>query len=98
MKELAENIANEIFRRLEPELHKAMVEKIISVASEKWRFQFSGDNEITEMINSAIEKALLEKYRPALEYIADKKAREKVFKRAAQNDISAEEIKGLFNF
>jgi hypothetical protein len=96
MKELAENIAREIFIRLEPELHKAMVQKIISVASEKWRFQFTGDREISEIINHAIERALVEKYKPAIEYIANKKAREKVLKRATQNDIPAHEIESLF--
>lgn len=97
MKELAESIAKEIFIKLEPELHKAMVQRIISVASEKWRLQFTGDREINEIIDRAIEKALNEKYKPAIEYIADKKARAKVLKRAIQNDIPAQEIEDLFN-
>ncbi len=98
MKELAEAIADEIFRRLEPELHRAMVEKIISVASDKWRTQFVGDVEISGMIDQSIRKSLADKYKPALEYIADKKAQEKVLKRAAQNGIPAEEIESLFDF
>ncbi len=83
MKELAEAIADEIFRRLEPELHRAMVEKIISVASDKWRTQFVGDVEISGMIDQSIRKSLADKYKPALEYIADKKAQEKVLKPAS---------------
>ena len=96
MEELASLITDIILRKLDPEIHKAMVEKIIMVACERWRFQFSSNQEIERIIDQGIGKALSEKYKPVIEYIADKKAREKVLRRADQNGMLAE-VKTLFD-
>ena len=96
MKELAEQIAKAIFDKMEPELHKAMVEKIIAAALEKWKFRVTGDDEINRMLEIGIEKAIAEKYKPVLDYIADQKARAKVMRRAEQNGIPESEILPLF--
>jgi hypothetical protein len=96
MEELAKQIADIILKKLEPEIHKAMVEKIVTVACERWRFQFSSAPEIERIIDQGIEKAISEKYKPVLEYIADKKAREKALRRAEQNGMLAE-VKTLFD-
>lgn len=96
MEELAKKIVDLIFAKMEPELHKAMIEKIILVASQKWLFQFSGKDKINELIDNAIDQALSERYGAALQYIADKKARQKVIERAERNGISEKEILSLF--
>jgi len=91
MEELAKKIVDLIFAKMEPELHRAMVEKIILTASNRWMFQFSGAEKI-----KSVDKALTERYKPALDYIADKKARQKVIERAEKNGINEKEILSLF--
>lgn len=92
---LAENVAIKILEEIEPELHKALIERIIDVSLEKWMLRFTHDQLISDMISDAIVKAMADKYKPVLDYIADRKAREKVMRRAEQNGIKRDEVEQL---
>lgn len=94
--EFASFIADEFITRLEPELHKIMVEKIISVAAERWMYAATGNDVIAMLIDKAIIRNIEEKYQPIFDYIGDKKAREKALRRAEQNGIPQKEIMDLF--
>jgi hypothetical protein len=93
---LSEEIAKSIFNAMEPEIHQAMIEMIIHAASEKWLYRWQHEQLIGEMITKAIGEAIEGKYKPVLDYVADKKAREKVMRRAEQNGMKREEILPLF--
>lgn len=95
MKELAEKITSEIMGRLEPEIHKAMVERIIAISLDKWRFDFEKNEIISALIGKGMDAAIETTYKPVLDYIADRKAREKVMRRAKQNGIKREETEQL---
>ena len=96
MKEFAEEVAKLILERMGPELHRAMVEKIIVLAEDKWRWQFTSDEHITKLIDDGIERAMAEKYKPALDFIADERSRRYILRRAEKNGIPAAEILELF--
>ena len=95
MKDFAEQVATQFLQKLEPDLHRAMVERIIEIAAEKWRYQFCGDSKITALIDDGVEKALAEKYAPVIAYLADRKARAKVLRRAEQNSVGRQELAAL---
>jgi len=96
MKQFAEEIAERIIEHIGVELHQVMVERIIELAAEKWRYQFVGDQTITRLIEEGVDRAIEEKYKPALDYIADGKARKSLMRRAAKQGIPAAEIMQLF--
>jgi uncharacterized protein (DUF362 family) len=95
MKNFAEVVAYEFMRRFEPELHKAIVEQIISKGAERWIYRFSSDRTMSDAIDAGIESAMKHRYAPVIEYIANKKAREKAIARAKANGISQEELAGI---
>jgi aconitase A len=96
MKEIAEKVAEMFFAKFEKELHDAMVHKIVNVGTMRWRDIWFSDNEISKLINEAIKDKFENKYRPVLDFISDKKAKERVIARAKKNGLTEEEISPLF--
>lgn len=85
--DIATSIADMLFDRLEPEIKQAFALRVLEIASEKWRFWLTGDEKITEYIDAKVEELIVGKYKPIMDAIADKKAREKVLRRAEQNGL-----------
>ena len=96
MKNLADEVATLIMDRLQPEIHNAMIEKIIESSLENWRSYWRTNEKITESIDRGIQKAMDEKYKMILDYIANKKAREQILQRAEKNKIPLTELESLF--
>jgi hypothetical protein len=93
---LAQDVAALVLERLEPEFKKALMQKIIDVAADRWRFYWQNESEITDLIDRAVQRAIDEDYKDVLEYIAKEKAKKKILKRATQNGLAEQKILDLF--
>lgn len=96
MENIVKDIVDYIFKLLEPELKKAMIQRILEVSLDRWKFVFASDEQITDMIKSEVKRKIEIEFAAVLNYIADKKAREKILRRAEQNGIKKHEILSLF--
>src|SRR4030067_170360 len=95
IKDIARYVSDVVMVELGRELHKGMAERIIAVSLDKWRSTFLKDEDLSKLISDEMDKLIKEKYKPIIDYIADKKVREKVLRRAEQNGIPREEVEQL---
>ena len=90
--EVAGSLVEMFWVQFAPDIKKAFENKVIQLASERWRYAWSTDAVITDLVDKAIKEHLETTFKPALDEIARLKAKEKVLKRAKQNGIPAETL------
>ena len=66
--------------------------KLIAVAAEKWRFRWSNEDLLRQLIDDRIKEMMATTFKPQLDQIAKIKARRKVKEIAARSGIKPDEI------
>jgi hypothetical protein len=78
-----------------PDLRDKIEENILNLASEKFWFVLQDHERITQAVDKRITELLATTFKPALDEIARRKAKEKVKARARQNGIEPSELPGM---
>ncbi len=95
---LADNIATLLWESLLarcPELKELIAHRIAAQAQEKYAYLWNHPETISRIVNAKIEELLATTFKPALDEIAQAKAKEKVAQRARQNKIEPETLPGM---
>lgn len=90
--EIAGTMVEIFWTQFSPDIKQAFERKVIQLATDRWRYAWSSDSVITEMVDKAIKEHLATTFKPMLDEIARQKALEKVLKRAKQNGINVDTL------